>query len=104
MRAVEGYDHKAGVRFSTYASFWIKQSIRSAVIKQGKMVRLPHACGDAVVEMEAGLIGSERAVGADTQPEEVAEALRLPKKKLALVTQALEVNRLLAQSRRNGRR
>src|SRR5256885_8883045 len=41
LRAVEGYDGQAGVPFSTYASFWIKQSIRRVVIHQGKPVRLP---------------------------------------------------------------
>ena len=41
MRAVEGYDGLMETRFSTYASYWIKQSIRRAVMNNGKPIRLP---------------------------------------------------------------
>src|SRR6201987_1829945 len=41
MRAVEGYDGGMETRFSTYASYWIKQSIRRAVMNNGKPIRLP---------------------------------------------------------------
>src|SRR5205823_11037426 len=41
MRAVEGFDGMMETRFSTYASYWIKQSIRRAVMNQGKPIRLP---------------------------------------------------------------
>jgi RNA polymerase primary sigma factor len=40
MRAVEGFDANLDVRFSTYASFWIKQSMRRAVMNQGKLIRV----------------------------------------------------------------
>ena len=41
MRAVEGFDGGMETRFSTYASYWIKQSIRRAVMNTGKPIRLP---------------------------------------------------------------
>src|SRR6188508_380025 len=41
MRAVEGFDGAMQTRFSTYASYWIKQSIRRAVMNQGRPIRLP---------------------------------------------------------------
>ena len=41
MRAVEGFDSTMETRFSTYASYWIKQSIRRAVMNHGKPIRLP---------------------------------------------------------------
>ncbi|MFH0738443.1 MAG: sigma-70 family RNA polymerase sigma factor [Candidatus Omnitrophota bacterium] len=41
MKAVDRYNHKKGFRFSTYAAWWIRQSITRSITEQGKMIRIP---------------------------------------------------------------
>ncbi|MEI6631652.1 MAG: sigma-70 family RNA polymerase sigma factor [bacterium] len=41
MKAVDRYNHKTGFRFSTYAAWWIRQSISRSITEQGKMIRIP---------------------------------------------------------------
>jgi RNA polymerase primary sigma factor len=102
MRAAEGYDGEAGTRFSTYAAYWVKQSLRRAVINQGKPVRLPHHAVTLLSKWRTATRAFEEAQGRVPAAEEVAEMLRLPRKKLELVAQALEINRRLASVEASG--
>jgi RNA polymerase primary sigma factor len=58
MRAVDGFDWRRGLRFSTYATWWIRQSVQRAIANRGRMVRLPvhvleqtHRLGRAETEL-----------------------------------------------------
>jgi RNA polymerase primary sigma factor len=96
MRAVEGFDSKVGIRFSTYASFWIKQSMRRAVINQGKTFRLPAYLITLLAKWRRAKAGLAEALGRDPLPDEIGAALRLSKKKLDIVVQAHRVHNLSA--------
>ncbi len=94
MRAVEGFDGSMEVRFSTYATYWIKQSIRRAVMNQGKPIRLPAYMVTLLSKWRrAGAVLTEQ-LGRAPSPEEIGKAMRLSKKKMAIVAKALRVNNL----------
>jgi RNA polymerase primary sigma factor len=94
LRAVEGYDETMQTRFSTYASYWIKQSIRRSVMNNGKVIRLPAYMVSLLAKWKrATLILTDR-LGRPPTNEEVGKALRLSKKKLGIVAKAIRVNNL----------
>jgi len=94
MRAVEGFDGMMETRFSTYASYWIKQSIRRAVMNNGKPIRLPAYMVSLLSKWRrAAAVLTDRLGRAPTH-EEVGKALRLSKKKMGIVAKAIRVNNL----------
>ena len=95
MRAVEGFDGMMETRFSTYASYWIKQSIRRAVMNNGKPIRLPAYMVSLLSKWKrASAILTDRLGRAPTL-DEVGKALRLTKKKIGIVAKAIKVSNLM---------
>ena len=82
MRAVEGYDGTMETRFSTYASYWIKQSIRRSVMNNGKPIRLPAYMVSLLAKWKRATAVLTERLGRAPTPEEVGKALRLSKKKV----------------------
>src|SRR6516225_2701771 len=94
MRAVEGFDSMMDTRFSTYASYWIKQSIRRAVMNNGKPIRLPAYMVSLLSKWRRATIALAERLGRAPTHEEVGKALRLSKKKIGIVAKAIRVNNL----------
>ncbi len=91
LRAVEGFDPDAGTRFATYAAWWIRQSIRSAVRKSGRVVRLPNYVCDLVVVWRRTEVALARELDRTPTADEVAGRLGLPPRKARAVQRALQV-------------
>jgi RNA polymerase primary sigma factor len=98
MRAVEGFDGMMDTRFSTYASYWIKQSIRRAVMNNGKPIRLPAYMVSLLAKWKRVNNGLTERLGRPPTPDEVGRALRLSKKKVGIVAKAIKVNNLTPHS------
>ena len=98
MRAVEGYDGTMETRFSTYASYWIKQSIRRAVMNNGKPIRLPAYMVSLLAKWKRVTIALTERLGRVPTPDEIGRALRLSKKKIGIVIKAIQVNNLTPHS------
>jgi RNA polymerase primary sigma factor len=98
MRAVEGYDGTLETRFSTYASYWIKQSIRRAVMNNGKPIRLPAYMVSLLAKWKRVTNGLTERLGRTPTPDEIGTVLKLSKKKVGIVIKAIQVNNLTPHS------
>jgi RNA polymerase primary sigma factor len=102
LRAAEGFDPAMNTRFSTYAGYWIKQSIRAALFRTATPIRLPAYTIQLLAEWRRAAARLADELGRAPTDEEVAGRLKLSRKKLGIVKKALRVDQGMRRSDRAG--
>lgn len=88
MRAVEGFDWRVGTKFSTYATWWIRQSIVRGIAETGRTVRMPAHVVDSLATIHTVEGNVYKETGAEATDEQIADRTRLSAVEVADLRQA----------------
>ena len=82
LKAVDRFDHRRGFRFSTYATWWIRQAIARGVSEQGSSIRLPVHVGELSAKIDRARHRLLQQFGREATPEELAAETEIPQEKV----------------------